>query len=744
MRHTTRPTYHRNASFKLTNTSLPQLGHATNEEMQDAITYEHFRRRPSVTTSTDAQGTTPSPPRELGRRKSVVFAPPTYVDHPGVTWESSDDEDAEEDLEPGLVERELALDDAPDEMDVDHETITTRQVANVTPQVSTPLHQSYAAQVETTPLDAPMEPDDGIAWSDSSARESQQRVVEQTEGRDSPSSRYGALGVARGPSTGPARPESRERRTPEPVEPVDVHPVEIIEAIRPSPLDNQRASMARGSPSLRSVSATSQVSASSYASTMTARSDSISPDLGDGRKKKDVRKKRSGVFSGLFKKKDKKPVLASEDKARGSDESFMNRSSPTTAHTGSPLGERPAITLATALPPSDAPSAISPHALRMQQMDQQQHKRYQDYIARSPGNEMEPAARAYGTQAAAAVSTSHAAQRLSESTGTLPNGRPGSIMIHPSSSSASAELTVLRVFAGDTVESELTFKTVLTNETTTAERVVRQAVQRLRLDADDDYYLVVKEVDGEQVELADDEKVLEKFSAMNQYYTDDDAGVAKRLRRSSVGSISSIASNLSQHPAIRKFASSDFTDDSSVKLFLHRRLPRENVDTSRDSIPTTPTRAKPFPYLAVANQVDTSPGSSTGSPTAKFSMQIVISADDLPEGMAFDSQTEAVVPKVMLRQRGSNESQGSRKLLLIPRNATVAEAIEAGLERFGISGVVAGGDDVEDKVSKRRSIVRARYGLAARLADDEGGLLVAFCDPLLTLRSPTTPESQNH
>jgi hypothetical protein len=630
-------------------------------------------------------------------------------------------------------------------MDVDHETITTRQVANVTPQVSTPLHQSYAAQVETTPLDAPMEPDDGIAWSDSAARESQQRVVEQAEGRDSPSSRYGALGVARGPSTGPARPESRERKTPEPVElVVDVHPAEIIDAIRQSPLDNQRASMPRGSPSLRSVSATSQVSASSYASTMTARSDSISPDLGDGRKKKDVRKKRSGVFSGLFKKKDKKPVAAGEDKARGSDESFMNRSTAPTVHTGSPLGERPAITLATALPPSDAASAISPHALRMQQMDQQQHKRYQEYIARSPGNEMEPAARAYGTQAAAAVSTSYAAQRLSESTGTLPNGRPGSIMIHPSSSSASAELTVLRVFAGDTVESELTFKTVLTNETTTAERVVRQAVQRLGLDADDDYYLVIKEVDGEQVELADDEKVLEKFSAMNQYYTDDDAGVAKRLRRSSVGSISSIASNLSQHPAIRKFASSDFTDDSSVKLFLHRRLPRENVDTSRDSIPTTPTRAKPFPYLAVANQVDTSPGSSTGSPTAKFSMQIVISADDLPEGMALDSQTEAVVPKAMLRQRGSNESHGSRKLLLIPRNATVAEAIEAGLERFGISGVVAGGDDVEDKVSKRRSIVRARYGLAARLADDEGGLLVAFCEPVLTLRSTTAPESQDH
>lgn len=718
--------------------------------MQDAITYEHFRRRPSVTPSIDAptHPTTSSPPRALDpRRKSVVFAPSTYVDHPGVTWEESDDDDDddEDDPEAGMVESELAMDDAPEEdMDTDQETITTGQVVNVTtPHLQTPLHQSYAAQVETTPLeDSAMEPDDGIAWSDAAARESQQRVVDHAEGRDSPSSRYGALGVARGPSTGVPRPEAPVRE-PGPAEPAqrEMHPAEIIESIRQSPLDNQRASI-RASPSPRSVSATSQVSASSYASTMTARSDSISPDLGDGRKsKKDgsARKKRSGVFSGLFKKKEKKPVAAGEDKARGSDESFVNRSQGAPALlTGSPLGDRPAITLTTALPTDDRPAAISPHALRMQQMDQQQHKRYQEYMARSPGGEMEPAARAYGTQAAAAINASYAS-RLADSTNSLPNGRPGSIMIHPSSTSASAELTVLRVFAGDTIDSESTFKTVLTNENTSAKRLVQQAVQRLQLAADDEYYLVIKEVDGGQVELTDDEKVLEKFFAMNQHY-DDDGGIAKRVRKSSIGSISSIASNLSQHPAIRKFASNDFSDDSSVKLFLHRRLPLNgHPDTSVESIPTTPTRAKPFPHLAVATQADTSPGSSTGSPTAKFSMQIVIFAEDLPEGMAFDSQTEAVVPRAMLRQRGADESTASRKLLLIPRNATVAEAIEAGLERFGISGVVAGGDDVEDKISKRRSFVRVRYGLVARLADNEGMLLLSSGDSALTF-----PQSHSH
>ena len=44
-----------------------------------------------------------------------------------------------------------------------------------------------------------------------------------------------------------------------------------------------------------------------------------------------------------------------------------------------------------------------------------------------------------------------------------------------------------------------------------------------------------------------------------------------KLNRNSVGSISSIASNLSMHPTIRKLSMNDFTDDSSVKLYLNRR-----------------------------------------------------------------------------------------------------------------------------------------------------------------------------
>jgi hypothetical protein len=65
-----------------------------------------------------------------------------------------------------------------------------------------------------------------------------------------------------------------------------------------------------------------------------------------------------------------------------------------------------------------------------------------------------------------------------------------------------------------------------------------------------------------------------------------------------------------------------------------------------------------------------------------------------------------------------------RKVFIFPKNTTVAEVIELGLERFGISeGVVDGGDEVEDKGSKRRSASRVRYGLNC-LSGGQGTLIL--------------------
>jgi hypothetical protein len=98
----------------------------------------------------------------------------------------------------------------------------------------------------------------------------------------------------------------------------------------------------------------------------------------------------------------------------------------------------------------------------------------------------------------------------------------------------------------------------------------------------------------------------------------------------------------------------------------------------------------------------------------------------LPDDMVFDPVTEAIVFKNTLRDRthstssiSSGVSQGQRrKVFTFPKNVTVAEVIELGLERFGIlEGVVDGGDEVEDKMTKRRSTSKVRYGLTA----DVGG-----------------------
>lgn len=781
-----------------------------------------------------------------------------------MTW-SDDESDADD--EQGLVEDELAQeddqesdvgsdngdhnndddddDDGAEPRDITH--VAARVAASPEIHATATHHQSFAAEVETTPLDdvqqpefvtPDMEPDDGIAWSDAAARESQQQrgappptQAEEIKQPAAVGGKYGALGVARGPSSmsGAISPPPVVIAAPSAIAAREATPDDIMDALRPSPLANQRASpvpppqqqqqqqqqrsMHSTSPSQqpRIASATSQVSAYSFASTATTttstsdsiRSDSVSPDLtgesGPGRKGKKesgVRKKRSGVFSGLFKKKEKKDKnvpsgektkleTAGESLARGSDESFMNRPqttkssliprSPLSATTSRP--DRPAITLSTADPSTPttntfvgpaSPSAISPHALRLQQMDQQQHKRYQEYMARSPSNDQleQPASKAYGTQAAAAVASSYAAQRLVAASsggeasrdltptkshpGFLPNGRPGSLMLPATSGTAPAlrtggggELTVLRVFVGDTVVSENTFKTVLTNETTRAKRLVQQAVQRLQLPTEDEYFLVIKQVEGGEIELMDDEKVLERFFALNGNLEDDGdptmgTGMGKTIRRSSIGSISSISSNLSQHPAISRLAMNDFSDDSSVKLFLHRRTPVPEVSVheadlsmaSEESGLMTPTRNKPYPHLAVTTTANSSPISlAAGSPTPRFSMQIVISAHDLPDGMTFDpNSAESIVSKSWLGQHRAGHQRDSReadkeihKLLLIPRNATVAEVIEAGLERLGIvGGVVAGGDDVEDKISKRRSVMRIKYGLVARFPGQEG------------------------
>jgi hypothetical protein len=346
------------------------------------------------------------------------------------------------------------------------------------------------------------------------------------------------------------------------------------------------------------------------------------------------------------------------------------------------------------------------------------------------------------------------------------------------------ELSVVRVFAGKNLQTEATFKTVLLNASTSSADLVRQAIQRFRLPAGEDandYYLTIKQVEGGgQAVLRPEEHPLSVFeNLVVESYLDRDEMLPPKVKRSSVGSISSVVSNLSMHPAIEKLPMNDFTDDSAVKFYLNRKGEEGQDDSSNghegDETLIAESTASHGGEFGMQQQMMSSPISRTfgmgvnvtserfTSPSFRFPLQLVIYPVDLPDDMVFHPTTEAIVFKDTLRESNAStitspttvSSQLRRKVFIFPKNVTVAEVIELGLERFGIlEGVVDGGDEIEDKYSKRRSSSRVRYGLVIDTGDGRGTLSQTFehlffklliNDSTLTLcRTRTLPLRQSH
>lgn len=499
-------------------------------------------------------------------------------------------------------------------------------------------------------------------------------------------------------------------------------------------------------------------------------------------KEKDRKKKSGGVFGGLFgRKKDKDKGKDKSDTGssvsvdsltRESEESGRSRTSPLASlESVSPVtasarqqqqaamilqknSTDPKRAMQPVASPSQSDSAsqtspaqegaavqaqLSQHVSQLRQRDQQQQALYQQYLNRSPSSPPE-AQPSYGLQSASAVlqgsmsfsSSTSSASGLSAG-GSRP--RPGSLVLSPTAMDGQGvglpDLSVVRVFAGDHLQTEATFKTVLLNSSTTASDLVRQSIQRFRLPAAEDekeYFLTIKQVEGSSAVLRPEEKPLGVFESLVEA-----AMELPKVKRSSVGSISSVASNLSMHPAIKKLSMNDFTDDSQVKFYLNRRvrtdesileegdetLLAESLEGDTESL-----RGRGH-FLSVSTSGGTSvPAERFSSPSFRFGLQLVVYPDDLPDDMVFDPQTEAIVFKHTLRNRqqtsqvpspGINQSL-RKKIFVFPKNITVAEVIEQGLDRFGIpEGVVDGGDEVEDKQTKRRSSSRVRYGLAVEV-----------------------------
>ncbi|GJJ07842.1 hypothetical protein Clacol_002047 [Clathrus columnatus] len=454
--------------------------------------------------------------------------------------------------------------------------------------------------------------------------------------------------------------------------------------------------------------------------------------------KKEKEKKKTSMFGGLFgRKKDKK-----EKASEGADQQIRNSEDSTAP---SEASSRVRVSNESRRMNVSSPSAsgqgnppvISQQSLRMQQIDQQQQALYHQYLKSSPAST--PEGPSHGFQSASIVMPNNNPSNnnnLSTPGFRTQGGRPGSLILSPTGIDGHGpvpELSVIRVFAGPNLHTEATFKTVLLNTSTTASDLIKQAKQRFRLPAgenDLDYYLEIKQIEGHSAILLPDQKPLGVFESLVEAAEME----LPKVKRSSVGSISSVASNLSLHPAIKKLSMNDFTDDSAVKFYLNRRSSEENVNGLYDKQGESILRMSMDDYDDVVAQTGNTPPLLTvtttsgtnvtpekfNSPSVRFALQVFILPEDLPDEMIFDPQTEAIVPKSSLRDRAPNATipNGSvshtqrRKVLHFPKNTTVAEVIELALERFGIAeGVVDGGDEIEDKLAKRVSLARVRYGL---------------------------------
>ncbi|KIY69058.1 hypothetical protein CYLTODRAFT_373449 [Cylindrobasidium torrendii FP15055 ss-10] len=425
---------------------------------------------------------------------------------------------------------------------------------------------------------------------------------------------------------------------------------------------------------------------------------SPSIDLSDNSGDEAKGKKKGGVLSSLFgRKKDKKiskdraPVSSADRRASADVTPAEPAPRPSTSPTTSAALQQQRDAVRVVKPSASAASlsASPPQISTLRQHDQEQQAIYLQYLHRSPSSEPRPS---YGLQSASTV------RQDPNTTGLGPpvaRQRPGSLVLPAATSITSmSELNVMRIFAGDLLDTDSTFKTVLLSSSTTARDLVKQAMQRFRIDMDDqsDYYLAVKQIEGAPNELSDDDKPLVIFESMVE------AVMLPKVNRSSMGSISSVSSQLSLHPAINKLHMNDFTDDSAVKFYLNKR---------QDEGQRTPTAERPDPpaqHLAV-------PIAEASS--LRYALQLVIHPKDLPDNMTIDVASGVIVPKGPTTQRMSVSSGiDLSKVFMVPKHVTVAEAIELGLDKFGIpDGVVDGGDEVEDRSLRRGSAVRVRYGL---------------------------------
>lgn len=765
---------HRNVDLAAATLTEKQLGEMqSREKLKGAIAAKGRNARQGSNEGSDDSGA-----------RRVVFAPPTYVDHPGVTW-SSDEESGEDDHEP---------DEAEEQENRDEDQIEDGKFVQEVMDVDQSMDD--------------MEPDDGVEWADDAAERERQKALDKRAQAqiqqssiqpksnnpfaprvdsntaadavttDRPGDSTTSLATSdSNPILDPAAANPNTRK-------VTATPAVANDPLLPSAVV-QQSQRKVSNQSTSSVYSTISASSSVRSSTPTsvASPEDNMKKTKKARKGKDEEggeKKKKGLLGGLFSrnKSNKSKGISSGD-SRNSEESTMEEAYSEGIASGRGTPARNFVSQQQVQHPQ---SDVSTHSLKLQQQDQARMQSYTNKYLRSPSSGLHSPSNA---EAAAAVAQSAAAMRLTASMGRTANGRsvrPSSIIVSPNPDGPPL-LNVIRIFAGTRVESEASFKTALVNETTSAGDLIRQAVQRFHLisSADENplenYYITIKDFDGSELELSLMEKPLVQFQNAVARWTSgeteaDEHGkllherlgaITPTVNRESVCSISSVVS-LSSHPAIKKLGM-DWEDDSAVKLYLNRRAPDgqeeiqqemgELVETNQNGVSETQSEFSSYntglstvhespdantapnvalfpavsetgsknPHLTISTS-NQGPAERYLSPSAKFTLQLLLHPSDLPDGVTFDPSSDSLVPRPKMSSPSAEEPR--KRLFTIPRNANVVDVIEQGLERFGVQeGVVDGGDEIEDKVGKRRSMTRVRYCLGVII--DGRGMVIMFC-----------------
>lgn len=754
-----------------------------------------------------------------GSKPSVIFGPPSYVEHSGDEYETDEegeyddeeDEEYEEDYEEG-DEEEYDEDEDDDEGRRRHEEMQARRMAGeehdmTDEQIRQQMEQGYQTDVRSrgagdakaqtnqaasanTPagrraLLAGMEPDDGMDWDAADVermqKEKLQRQQQQQQNQPGRESSLDAQRRAPGSSwdnapmsaqqpdaqqVGHGRPGqqqipqrqgsgssvgSQQRPTNHLRKTSSERTVSTIGSsdgpLMPSEIQagrDRNVSNASNASTVSAGSASYEKPGGPYGRgspmPVDARRDSKgykrkskgSIDVGEdsinstGSSEDKSGKKRSGVFSGLFSRnKDKKERKSgSFSSAGGGDDSIGRNSEDIEAYKARESAAAAAAANANANAHLNS-GVVSPPSTGMGRTVQERDRAQQEAYSR----QFLGASNAGNSRSSSGQDSSFTGRNHSG------KPRPGSLMGTPNTVPM---LNVLRIFAGDDVDSDSTFKTVLLNDSTSTRDLMRQATQRFRLpQVSGGYVLTVKSLEGIERSLGEEERPLQVFDSLSEMDPEHTSATMPSVKRSSVGSISSISSNLSLNPAVAR-ANQDFGDDHAVKFYLRRRfdggsnINRAGVGAgqgSMDSGFSGQQVGSPYGPPSLGSPSGQGPGSSTDSapgvsPVARFALRVLIFPGDLPDGTVFDPQTPALIPATVLAERRSSglvaaetvEQRYREKILSLPRNATVAEVIEGGLDRFGIAeGVVEGGDDVEDRTTRRRSKPRVKYGLTVEL-----------------------------